>query len=516
MDVSLRAVPLASPSRPAFPEARWTPGLRVLALLLLLVGAALRVRFWLADRSLWADEAMLALGLSGKDWRAFLEPLPYDQVAPPGFLLLVRGCESLWGSSERVLRGVSLVAGLLSLPLLLHVASRVLRPVGALVALAAFAVLEPHVRFSAELKPYALDVLVALATTAVALRGRSKPPGALGTGVVAILAAVACWLSFPAVFVVGGAALAGLFSGLVRRDRVRVGRAVVVGAAAAASFAGLYFVVLRPASDSAYLGHFWRLHRAPWPTDGAAARWYAEALFAPFHDPVGFVQAGLGLAAALVGAWGLWSRHRRHALAVLVLPVLATLAGSRVGGYPFAERLLLFLVPSLLLLVGEGVDVAWRAPGARAWGVVTLLLLLGQPAWASASGALRPRGREEIRPLLARLAPRVAPGDVVYVYGIARPQVEWYGARGQGLPSDAKVVFGRWSEREGPDFGADATPLAGTPRAWLLFTHVITWKGADEERLVRAAFDKVGKAVATEPELRETGASAVLYDLTER
>ena len=166
-----------------------------LVAVLLLLGAFLRARAWMFARSFWSDEAMLALGISGRALAQSLDPLAYGQVAPPGFVFLVRACEMCFGSTERALRGVSFGAGLLSLPLFASVARRLLSKPATLVALAAFALLEPLVYYANELKPYALDVLIALAILNAAIGALDAPTSTRRGVLYACAGATFVWCS---------------------------------------------------------------------------------------------------------------------------------------------------------------------------------------------------------------------------------------------------------------------------------------------------------------------------------
>ena len=133
---------------------------------------------------------MLALGISRRTMSNFLGALSYGQAAPPGFVLLVRMTTALFGESERVFRAVSLVAGLVSLPLFASVAHRLLSKPATLVALAAFAILEPMIYYSNELKPYGVDLAIALLILDAVLRSLDRRVSAKRGSVYAVAGSI--------------------------------------------------------------------------------------------------------------------------------------------------------------------------------------------------------------------------------------------------------------------------------------------------------------------------------------
>ena len=67
-------------------------------------GFFLRLHSYSANRSLWADEAMLALNITGRTFQGLLGALDFDQAAPVAFLLLEKAVAGLLGGSDYVLR----------------------------------------------------------------------------------------------------------------------------------------------------------------------------------------------------------------------------------------------------------------------------------------------------------------------------------------------------------------------------------------------------------------------------
>ena len=96
--------------------------------LLLVIGAVLRAAPFLLDRSLWLDEAKLALNVLERSPAQLFGPLDYGQAAPVGFLLLEKQAVAAFGEGERALRLVPLLAGVASLWLFFVVARRWLSP----------------------------------------------------------------------------------------------------------------------------------------------------------------------------------------------------------------------------------------------------------------------------------------------------------------------------------------------------------------------------------------------------
>lgn len=514
------AAPAAAPSPAARADAQRRR--RLLVLLLLSVGTLLRLMQFAVDRALWLDEALIVRSVLDRGFGGLLQPLAFGQTAPYGFLALERLAVTLLGTGEHALRLVPLLAGLGTLYLFPAVARRYVSGPARIVALAIVALAPFLVYYSSEVKQYSLDVLVALGVLWAAAELRDgRPRAALKAALVGVLGV---WFSQPAVFMLAGAGLALLHGAVRDGDRRRMGTLLAVGAAWLASFAGSYAVSRASLADPEYMQAFWRPGFMPVPTTAAEWMWLPERMLRLFREPLGvmgkdpfpvlrFGQMAAGVVACAAGAWWM-GRRRPLRLALLGLPFLLMVAASVVRAYPFAGsyessgRVLMFLVPSLALLMGEGaVRLARALPGGRVvTGVAVALLLAPSLVYATASV---PHVRAEVKPLLEYSAQHRMPGDVMYVYYNARPQFMYYGER-YGWTGDA-VVTGTCARLRPARYVDDVARLQGRPRVWLLFVDGKGVDSFDEKGLILSYLDHVGRRLDDQVSV---GASLYLYDAT--
>ena len=131
--------------------------------LILFTGIFLRIAQYFFNRSVWFDEAQLALNIIDKDFRGLLKPLENNQIAPVLFLFLEKLITLIAGVSELSLRFIPLIFGILCLPLIYFVTKELAKnKYAGLVALFLFSTSEVLIRYSTEVKQYECDVFAAL------------------------------------------------------------------------------------------------------------------------------------------------------------------------------------------------------------------------------------------------------------------------------------------------------------------------------------------------------------------
>jgi hypothetical protein len=336
---------------------------------LLSLAIALRLLRYLQTFPMWCDETMLAANLLDRGWIDLVKPLDYRQVCPLGFLGLEWFAVRRLGFSEASLRLLPLLASIASVPLFHRFARRVCgrASVATVLALGLFAVSEPLIRYAAEVKPYATDLMVSLVLLNIAWEWTRAPQNTRGLWLLAGLAPAAIALSLPSVFILGGIAVIGLREVIVQRS-LRLALAYAALIAAAAATVALLAVIgqyqATPA-DRAYYLNFWAAaFPPPWNHPASLARWLLRTHTGPwFAYPLGgrpgFDWLSASVFVCFVLGIVLWSRRDRRLVSLLVLPFVLTFFAAALRRYPYgmSARIAQYLVPSIMLLSATG--AAW-------------------------------------------------------------------------------------------------------------------------------------------------------------
>ena len=376
----------------------------VIASFLILLGAALRLGGFAANRALWVDEVSVALNIRLRGFQGLLRPLDYEQTMPIALLMGIKAIVSGLGFSERALRLLPLIAGCLLVVALWITFERFLGRSIALIGLGLTALWRPLIYYSSELKQYGCDALITVITLWFALRvidrgDRPCWPGLIVWGAVAIL------FSQPAVFV-----LAAVGAGAVLDRRVVESKQwrVYCGAAAAcwlAEFAALFWISYRHTAGSAFMRSFWassfldpgpgfreRLVVALWTMLGTGSFTYLRSV----------VLAML----ALVGLYGIWRSRGIQGLVIAAGPFGLLLGAAALKQYPVSERLILFAAPLLFWIYASGVTtIAALAPVKFRTGAIAALALamLGPMAVTSIRYVIHFPPREATRQVVAQM-----------------------------------------------------------------------------------------------------------------
>ncbi|MCB0416308.1 MAG: glycosyltransferase family 39 protein [Bdellovibrionaceae bacterium] len=467
----------------------------------------LRLREYLHNRSLWLDEAHVALKvLAPSFWDDILSGNWY-QTLPVGIAVLTRVLVAVFGDSEYVLRLLPLLCGLLSFPLLFRFSREYLKPQLVPLALLLFSVAPPLVYYSSEVKQYSSDVFICLSLlvlAADAMRSNFKTR----VWPLGLLASLLTWFSFPAVFVCLGIAMA-FAAQIPSGERLKkIAKAVPWAVFWGLSLGLHYFTFLRYISTNSKLVQQWEGWGGFGPSSGSLvvwARWLVTAL-TTFPATIGISFGRFAAALALFGAFVLLRSYRPKSYLILA-PAAFLVTAAAAGYYPVLLRVVLFAAPLFLIALLKGLEAAGctRFTKVLAWGAA--IILSGQVVVGAAQNFLHPSVREHIRPLLGHLKKELKRGDAVYISQFASDAFE-YSLRREPLPAPTFVGQCRGVPTEvcEKDF---LGRVEGAEYLWVFLSHV-----TPEERylLVRIA-DKWGERLS---ELESGNALLLYYHRKER
>ena len=389
------------------------------------LGIVLRIVQYFWRQSYWHDEVFLVFTISEGNFADAFGPLRLFQATPPVFLILQMAIRHLLGDGEYALRLLPLVMGCASVAMMAVLARRLAGPTAAVVAVTLFALSDKLIWHSVESKQYGGDVFCALVLLLIATGGSVTTRRFVA---VAAFAAAAVWFSHPIVFLFGGASLAVLITTPIAQSRTGLSRYVAINALFAASFAMLYWFVLRD-QQYPYFYEYWNDQMVPWTAPQTLPLWFGRLGFDLFdysYESTGVFLFPLGI----VGAISLKRRNGGALLLGLLLwPAALNLLASALHRYPFSgTRATVYLAPALLLLSSMGIESLIRHSVSLTWRRLAYLL----PATLIIVGLIRasyhlvvPRQRGHVREPAAFVREHRAGDEPVYVLGQISP-VEFY------------------------------------------------------------------------------------------
>ncbi len=339
----------------------------LLVTVITLATAVLRVHA-LGANSIWIDEAA-SVHLATMAWWPFLRELWGFQGNMTLYYFLLRGWIHL-GQSEALLRGLSVLLGVLTIPALYALGARMFDRTTGVLATALLAVHSFHIQWSQEARAYSLFVFLLVLTAYFFIRAMDSPHLKRYWAAFTLAAALCVYAHVFAMLLLPAYAVAIAFP-----NPFRVKRGII--AAVAANF----LVLITPISAFVAMHHSSQINWIPRPTLGDVGQ-FLQLL----TGQGGWVQVGVYL--SLCGLAFIHSlsasRSLRERWAVrllllwLLLPPALTLAVSAIKPL-FFSRYMVMCVPALVLLAAREIAVALAAPGLKrpaATAVLVVLLLL--------------------------------------------------------------------------------------------------------------------------------------------
>ncbi|MGD1701049.1 glycosyltransferase family 39 protein [Dapis sp. BLCC M229] len=490
---------------------------QILPYLIIAFGVAMRLIQYLANRSLWADEAVLALNIVNRSYLELLQPLDYDQGAPIVFLMVEKLAVQILGNNEYALRLFPFICGVGSLFLFYELGKKLIPKSAVIISLTLFASLPYLVYYSAELKQYSSDVAIALLLYLLLLPLVQQK---LNRGQIikySLVGAIAIWFSHPSIFILASLGSSALLINFWQKDLNKIKQLLLIYSAWVLSFIIFYFVSLRNLTGNETLTTSWGDGFPGSPFD---IIWMLDAFGKFFYKPLGFSKwvDGLAIVAFLVGCISCWL-SRKKILLLLLSPLFMTFLASFLHQYPFRSRLVLFLTPYVIFLIAEGGSYILTKSKSRPIKIISIfliILLLRQPLAKAIDLIEEPLNYSEIKPVLSYIKKHQQPGDILYVYQRGIHQFQYYAEKygyqeGNyiiGVDDLDKYDGQELSITEMTRYEKDLDKLRGNKRVWLLFSHTHI---PAERRFLNYYLNEIGLRIDT---FEKPGSYVYLYDMS--
>jgi mannosyltransferase len=394
-------------------KARWN------VWLFLVTALAFALRVWhLGARSLWLDEGD-SVGFARMQWHAFLHLLNFREVNMVLYYVFLRGWIH-FGDSEAYLRFPSVIFGTIAVAATYIFAERTHSRLVALMSATFLAFNVLALRYSTEVRGYALAMMMVsiswLVYERAVRRGRR-----LDLIVWIVISALAVYAHFFAALVFASQVACLVFTNLNGARKREFARAV-----------GGYFILISPLIVIAA-----RMTQDPLSWVPPLSRRTLVQFATDFFNG-GTLQIVLALTLLLIATLLMFiSRgEQRWAIATAVLgtflPIAITIVVSIVKP-TLVSRYLVVALPSLAIALSIPLV---RLPRPAAVAGASIILLLGLPLLRTYEREPAPN---DFRNAVAYIAQRAQPGDGMFIWEpLARPAVEYYGSKsraGQAFPT---------------------------------------------------------------------------------
>ncbi|RJQ45290.1 MAG: hypothetical protein C4538_08670 [Nitrospiraceae bacterium] len=492
-------------------------------------GVVLRGVQYLHNTSLCLDEARdVVAGIWDRSLSDLFAPPPaiYTPTPPAGFFVIEKLIVQAFGDSEYALRLIPLLVSVLSLFLFYYVAKQYMKPGAARFALILFAILEPLIYYSSQVKPYTIDIAVALLLFLAANYIRSNRLSFRDVILLGGVGAALIWFSSPSVFVMAGVGTVSVISAFKTKDRPKAIRIMLICLFWAVGFASHYLLYLHNLTNE-YMLNAARGEQCFMPLPPKTfsdIKWFINAFFSMFEETAGFYfSKSIAAFLFLVGCISMASREKERFF-LLISPLPLVLLASGLSFYAFKQRIILFLMPSLLFFISEGIEEIGDKTRNKAPMIRTLLigLLLFHPILSAASHLFKPISleHEEIKPVLNYISKNWKNEDMLYIHYRAHPAFIYYAKRYGFVENDYIVGVYAGDKNNQWAFSVDylnvytgdLDRLRGKKRVWTLFTNTpMLHKGVDEKIFFEYYLNIIGRRIDF---FENDGPAVYLYDLS--
>lgn len=388
---------------------------------IILFGIFLRTKGLLSNPSFWHDECALAWNIKFKSTLGLFGHLRFLQVAPPFFLISAKLLTKIFGFSEITFRFVPYCFGCLSVIAFYFLATKALnKNFSVLCAVFLFAINQNLINYSFEFKPYGIDAFFAIICLLFFINlnlNKLNPKKALFYG---LLLAMLPWFSFVSTFFLAGGFLYLFFKNVKENWEKKLTLSLPL------FLSGLIYlnVYLIASYTGTSMVKAWQSFFVP-ANPILFCILFVKNLYYLFVP----VQYLLFLFVLLLWGSVIFIKEKSKFFTISALCFAIFLAVSFLHIYPFAERLVVFLIPIFLLLIVKPLDLISSKKLFMSAFIVVLVLTTFFPALIQASNFVKTKtiDRGECpREMMEFVSKTIKPKDIIFVTTSSDTEFAYY------------------------------------------------------------------------------------------
>jgi hypothetical protein len=505
---------------------------KITTILIILLGIIISSVQFINNRSLWQDEAALALNIINRNSCELLKPLDYVQVAPILFLQIEKLFSTIWPNSEYGLRLFPLLCFWASIFFFYKIIKRLSDNIYArIVALSFFCMGYMLVYYSSEVKQYMSDVFIFLCISYCVIREYRKERNKYWlSGIIGIIAVFLSNVAPVILFTCGLYLVSDCF---VQKKKITPLLAVFSTWLSAFLLYYYFFIYEHPLQN--IMVKYWYNVNAFLPLNPFSGDFYKfliqtiptrifTTLFFDYNESIG-IRRLVVFSMILLFIAGLvklvWSRRIKIVI-LACTPILLHLFLSAFQLYPFERRLILYTIPGMIIVCSIGfgyilniISFKLQIEKFRYFVVIVVMLLICLPSFARF-----PSKHIEVKDGIKYIQENMEKSKSIYSFLFASQIFQYYKEIGfvsneVNIISDKKVKLtdiGYYMVENGEYLHSDQyinylkTQLHN--KVWLLL-HAIN----DNEKYIINKLDSLGYNKIEE--FRTKGSSVYLYDFGE-
>ncbi len=342
---------------------RWRQFFKLFVWLIIFIGITLRLLMFFQNRNLIIDEANIVRNLYERDFTELLQPLKYEQYAPPLFLWIEEMLSLIFGYGEKALKLYPMLCGIAALFVFWHLMKRLVYESAIWLPLALMAFSPYFIEFSTTIKQYMPDALIALLLVWLALRKdifkNSKTRFIILWSIVGILS---IYSSMPSVFTLTAIGFYYAYHVIRAKEWNFLAVLSLIGMIWLSVFGVYYWYILKPQITSDYLQKYhaeYFLYATPLNIEEWKHNW--KKIEEIVSNTGGYTFFNLMASFLFIGSGFIALRRKHFDILILAFtPILLTLIAAALHQFSLLMRVSLFLLPLLLILFSYGFHQLWE------------------------------------------------------------------------------------------------------------------------------------------------------------